>query len=67
MSVTQASHQKSSTQPTGRLAATGGIAAKRHYFVISARLRSLSGRNRAEIAVLEATQVTGYPEEQLPS
>src|SRR5258707_13935594 len=27
-SVTQASHQKSSTQPTGRLAASGGIASR---------------------------------------
>jgi len=35
--------------------------------VISARARTLGVRYRAEIAVLEPMQVTGYPEEQLPT
>jgi large subunit ribosomal protein L32 len=35
--------------------------------VISARLPTLSARKCAEITVLEATQLTGYPEGQLPA
>ena len=35
--------------------------------MISARLASLGVHNRAEIPVLEPMQLTGYPEEQLPT